>query len=319
MYKRQRVTFKVVDADTKEPIPMAIVKVDTKELTTGRDGKTDEITLDVGKSYDVTATAPFYERTGLTLYIPEPTTLEQLIQLKMKPPEEFAPEEKEEIDSIWEKTLAGLGIAWKNLSEPTKETFRRFIEGVDYVKEHWADILIDAIISGITWTALESVIGKLATRFPKVKKILPFLSSEKKAIPRLTPKDWARFVKENPTKAAEYFLRTSYDKRVRIIEELRKDPAAWELFRDAITSASKKAPEAAGGFLSTLAKIGMATLPIFAITEIPQLITMMKFARKQALQEAGMWPSDVAMKIGQLEDTIKDTTFTVKRLSLIHI
>ena len=55
------------------------------------------------------------------------------------------------------------------------------------------------------------------------------------------------------------------------------------------------------------------TLPIFAITEIPNLFNMMQFARKQKLEAEGKWPSDIAFKLNDYEGIIKNYTYEIDR------
>jgi len=55
------------------------------------------------------------------------------------------------------------------------------------------------------------------------------------------------------------------------------------------------------------------TLPIFAITEIPNLLNMWQFARKQKLEAEGKWPSDIAYKLSELEDLMKSYTFDIDK------
>jgi len=55
------------------------------------------------------------------------------------------------------------------------------------------------------------------------------------------------------------------------------------------------------------------TLPIFAITEIPNLFNMMQFARKQKLEAEGKWPSDIAFKLNDYENIIKNYTYEIDR------
>ena len=55
------------------------------------------------------------------------------------------------------------------------------------------------------------------------------------------------------------------------------------------------------------------TLPIFAITEIPNLFNMIQFARKQKLQAVGDWPSDIAFQLDTYENLMKDYAYNIDK------
>ena len=119
-----------------------------------------------------------------------------------------------------------------------------------------------------------------------------------------------KIVKAKPSTSAKLLSKFPAEVRDAVIKGLGKTAYGREVIYTLSKSGYFKytAPiwKKAASVLFKAGTIGMtATLPIFAVTEIPNLFNMMQFARKQRLEAEGKWPSDIAYKLNNYEDTLK--------------
>jgi len=178
--------------------------------------------------------------------------------------------------------------------------------------QDWLDLSLTAI-AFIPVGKVGAVTGKLAgkTLSSKAAAELTAKLGEKETIAKLVS-----VVKKYPETSAK--LLASYPPEVRnaVINKLGKTAYGREvIYTLGETGYFKYSRPAWKRIMTNLFQVSgvvtMIVLPIFAVTEIPNALNLRVFARKQIMQEAGTWPSDIAYKLDNYSSMLKNYLYNV--------
>jgi len=212
-------------AEPVEPIPSPVY-VPPTEPPTAPTTVIEEETADYWTSQGYSSTeagkiAAWVREKKMT---PSPETITEIIAPEIVYASVVPPEFVHETGTA---VAAGFGEVWDTLAGGIDGLAKGFGEGVDYVVNNIDTLAIDAIITGVSFLALEALFARIATAYPAASRAVTALSTSKAAAPAvvMTTKQLAAALIKNPKNSAALLKGLSKTRFNNVFKELQSTAA----------------------------------------------------------------------------------------------